>query len=436
MKTKFIHGLIIIGVFLFVNTNIFAQNAPEITIKVEDAGTLSKLLGNKYKEIEKLTLSGDINASDIGVIRNMTNLISLDLKDVNIKKGGKFTYKIHTKTIERKTEDNIIPEEMFYYASCKKLSSVRLPNSVIKIDINAFANEYDKLSCLKTVVLGDKVETIGAYAFDGCKNLSSVNIPKNVKYISSAAFYKCENLESIIIPNGVIQIGGKIDGYYSTAGAFEGCKRLRIINIPASVLFIDCGTFFYCENLSEIEVDKNNAHYLSEGGFLYTIRKDSIIGYTCGNKRETIYIPNSVMFIGHGTFAVAKNIKNVYVNNTIPPVLNGSFDSSVKKEGTLYVPKGSYNNYWLADKWGDFINIIETDIPTSNEIVSHSNEYEIQTISNGILVCTNKPINVSIYNIHGQILVNKTISGGKVINLPKGIYIVSANDKTHKIIIK
>ena len=117
MKTKFIHGLIIIGVFLFVNTNIFAQNAPEITIKVEDAGTLSKLLGNKYKEIEKLTLSGDINASDIGVIRNMTNLISLDLKDVNIKKGGKFTYKIHTKTIERKTEDNIIPEEMFYYAS-------------------------------------------------------------------------------------------------------------------------------------------------------------------------------------------------------------------------------------------------------------------------------------------------------------------------------
>ena len=28
MKTKFIHGLIIIGVFLFVNTNIFAQNAP------------------------------------------------------------------------------------------------------------------------------------------------------------------------------------------------------------------------------------------------------------------------------------------------------------------------------------------------------------------------------------------------------------------------
>lgn len=162
----------------------------------------------------------------------------------------------------------------------------------------------------------------------------------------------------------------------------------------------------------------------------------SFVGYTCGNKRETIYIPNSVRFIGYNTFTGAKNIKNVYVNNTMPPVLNGSFDSSVKKEGTLYVPKGSYNNYWLADKWGDFINIIETDIPTSNEIVSHSNEYEIQTISNGILVCTNKPINVSIYNIHGQILVNKTISGGKVINLPKGIYIVSADNKTHKIIIK
>ncbi len=27
MKTKFIHGIIIIGVFLFVNTNIFAQKS-------------------------------------------------------------------------------------------------------------------------------------------------------------------------------------------------------------------------------------------------------------------------------------------------------------------------------------------------------------------------------------------------------------------------
>lgn len=189
-----------------------------------------------------------------------------------------------------------------------------------------------------------------------------------------------------------------------------------------------------CKNLSRLGA----VPAVSVNAYAYKVilHPDTVLGYTCGNKRETIYIPNSVRFIGYNTFTGAKNIKNVYVNNTMPPVLNGSFDSSVKKEGTLYVPKGSYNNYWLADKWGDFINIIETDIPTSNEIVSHSNEYEIQTISNGILVCTNKPINVSIYNIHGQILVNKTISGGKVINLPKGIYIVSADNKTHKIIIK
>ena len=31
------------------------------------------------------------------------------------------------------------------------------------------------------------------------------------------------------------------------------------------------------DGLYHIEVDKNNAHYLSEGGFLYTIRKDSLV---------------------------------------------------------------------------------------------------------------------------------------------------------------
>lgn len=436
MKTRLIHDLIIIGVFLFANTYIYAQNVPEITIKVEEAGTLSKLLGNKYKEIEKLTLSGDINASDIGVIRNMTNLISLDLKETNIKKGGKFTYKISTTTIERKTKDDIIPEEMFYYASCKKLSSVRLPNSVIKIDKNAFANEYDKLSCLKTVVLGDKVETIGAYAFDGCKNLSSVNIPQTVKYIASAAFYGCENLESIIIPNGVIQIGGKIDGYYSTAGTFEGCKRLRIINIPTSILFIDCSAFRLCENLLEIEVDKNNAHYLSEGGFLYTIRKDSIIGYTCGNKRETIYIPNSVKFIGHGAFAGAKNIKNVYVNNTVPPVLNGSFDSSVKKEGTLYVPKGAYTNYWLAKGWGDFKNIVEmNDDPTENEEIQPIPNLNIVSNRGGISIEVNESTPIQLYDINGKLIWNKTVDGYTTIPLSKGVYVVHTKEQSYKVMV-
>lgn len=60
----------------------------------------------------------------------------------------------------------------------------------------------------------------------------------------------------------------------------------------------------------------------------------------------------------------------------------------------------------------------------------------IENISNGILICTNKPINVSVYNIHGQILVNKTISKDDVMNFPKGIYIVSVDNKSYKIIIK
>ncbi len=77
-------------------------------------------------------------------------------------------------------------------------------------------------SQLKTVEIGEGVETIGAYAFFDCGSLTSVTIPDTVTSIGAMAFAKSAITE-IVIPDSVTEIG---------AEAFANCKALTKVTLP------------------------------------------------------------------------------------------------------------------------------------------------------------------------------------------------------------
>ena len=55
-------------------------------------------------------------------------------------------------------------------------------------------------------------------------------------------------------------------------------------------------------------------------------------------------------------------MKNIFVYMPTPPkVEQGAFDGVDKETCTLYVPKGTYDEYWLVEGFGDFKNIVEFD---------------------------------------------------------------------------
>ena len=67
---------------------------------------------------------------------------------------------------------------------------------------------------VKTVVLEDGIENIGAYAFCGCQYLKSVEISKTITKIGDYAFSECNGLKEIEIPDSVESIGDK--AFYNT----------------------------------------------------------------------------------------------------------------------------------------------------------------------------------------------------------------------------
>ena len=167
--------------------------------------------------------------------------------------------------------DYIIPESVtsigdYAFFGCNGLTSVIIPDAVTSIGINAFQgckgltslifnakncesdDSYDNAlfpNTLETLVIGDNVKNIPAYAFKNCSKLTSVVIPNSVTRISNHAFDRCSGITSLEIPNSVTSIGDH---------AFWWCSGLTTLKIPNSVTTIGESAFAECSGLISVEI--------------------------------------------------------------------------------------------------------------------------------------------------------------------------------------
>ena len=135
---------------------------------------------------------------------------------------------------------------------------------------------------IPSAVDGLSVTSIGDYAFQYCKGLTSITIPNSVTSIGKYAFYECKGLTSVKIGSGVTSIGASafqncrsltsvvIKGNNITEvsrGCFKNCSNLESIVLPASVTTIGSGAFSSCSKLTTIYVDSANATAITNLGF-------------------------------------------------------------------------------------------------------------------------------------------------------------------------
>ena len=168
--------------FMMILLANFRSQAQQITLHVELAGTLPRMIDeSRFPYITDLKLTGELNGTDIKHIREMilSKLKVLDLSEARIVSGGEPYVQYYTQYYY--TDNDIIGHYMFgYYKELPVISKIILPKSTLEIGKEAFRN---------------------------CTSLTDINIPNAVTSIEEGAFMYCTSLTDINIPNSVTSIG-------------------------------------------------------------------------------------------------------------------------------------------------------------------------------------------------------------------------------------
>ena len=329
----------------------------QITIKLEEAGTLPSKIGDtkKYK-ITNLKIMGEINGTDLCFIREMAGsdregwrtegkLATLDLSGAKIVRGGGIYYN----SVNCYTSDDVIGN--YAFSGCRSLTSLILPSNVTSIGYSAF------YGCIRltSLTLPSSVTSIGSSAFEGCRSLTSLILPSSVTEIGSSAFYGCSGLTSLTLPSSVTSIDGR---------AFYGCSSLFGLTLPSSVTSIGSSAFEACYGLFSLTLPSSVTE-IGESAFR------GCSGLT------SLTLPSSVTSIGKSAFEGCSGLTSIYVSWESPLSIDAStFKDANTGKCILYVPKGTYDDYWLSN-WGIFENIVEYDATGIDHITTSGEAKEI-----------------------------------------------------------
>lgn len=255
--------------------------------------------------------------------------------------------------------------------------------------------------------LPDTITKIGDRAFNGCLKLKNINIPSGVTSIGSMALANCQSLTDVIIPNNITCI---------REYTFWGCTNLTNINIPSSVISIEKYAFDGCRSLVSIDIPN---------------KVTSIGDWTFANceSLKNINIPNSITNIGEYAFILCKNLTNIKISNNVTSMkgyvfYNWTENQTIDCTDFDSAPSGwdtNWNAYCKATiKWKTAANIPVTGITlnkTNTTLVINAKETLTATVSP--TNATNKEItwassNQSIVTVNNGEITAKGVGTAKI----------------------
>ena len=333
----------------------------QITIKLDEAGTLPNKIGSTKKfQITNLKIIGEINGRDLQMIREMAGkdvrgndtdgmLSVLDLSDAKIVEGGGYNINgFYYPTSNDKIGDNA-------FCDCSGLTSLTLPSGVTEIGNAAF----EGCSGLASLTLPSGVTKIGDYAFLRCSGLTSLTLPSGVTEIGNAAFEGCSGLASLTLPSGVTKIGDY---------AFLRCSGLTSLTLPSGVTEIGNAAFLRCSGLTSLTLPSG-------------VTKIGNAAFEGCSGLTSLTLPSGVAKIGDYAFHGCSGLTSIYVYaEKLPNMGNDVFEGCDAKKCTVYVPKGTYDDYWLSE-FGYFENIVEFDPTGINNVITSNDAKELSRYS-------------------------------------------------------
>ena len=154
--------------------------------------------------------------------------------------------------------------------------------------------------------------------------------------IGEKAFTDCSGLTSLTLPAGITSIGDD---------TFYGCSGLTSLTLPAGITSIDKYAFSGCSRLTSLT------------------------------------LPAGITSIGEFAFSYCSGLTSIYVYaEKVPRIGRYAFEGCASRKCTLYVPKGTYDNYRLSE-FGYFENIVEFDATGIDKTTTSTDVEEVSRYS-------------------------------------------------------
>lgn len=380
-------------------------------VNVETPGTLGKVIKAAKKNpdrIRNLKVTGKVKDSDFYFMRDSMAI----LEAVNMKEAA--------------VQDNVIPKRAFY--NKKTMCFYSFPGEITIIGESAFQNTNlsgalilpDEVVTIESyaffatriisVSFGNKLETIGASAFNTCSSLScELYLPESLRKIYDSAFSSCALFGRLTLPDNLEYIGYSA---FKSAGDFTGDliipEKVKKLN---DLTFSDC-SFTGILNLGNVQemgeycfsgnkfigeliipdgvVEISRACFsdcrFSSIIFPNTLR--SIISYK-GNRGafennkwlKELILPEGLTTIGDIVFKGCSQLTSITLSSTLcsigseafsgcfvlskihsfavepPTIKSNTFNGVAKDNFTLEVPAQSVKRYQAETGWSDFKRI-------------------------------------------------------------------------------
>lgn len=334
-----------------------------------------------YSDVNRLIISsGTIDEQDWYAMRNMHNLVYLDLSGLSISEipygALENCWQIETvilpptlKAIRGRAfyntgvSDLILPDSLneisgnYNFYNCDSLTSIVIPDSVKSLPTYCFTNS----SNLMSVQLPCKLSSMGSYCFQSC-NLLSLSVPGTLYTIPYSAFSSNSNLAQVELKEGI----GMIESY-----AFSYCSSLPQISFPSSLRRISTAAFQSNYALASVSFNEG-LEEIDDAAF-----------YNCSSLTH-IVLPSSLQFCLGSPFQSCNNITRIDSYALIPPTVRANLPTYYASNIELYVPLWSYQEYMTTPGWLEYQDHtkINYDILPENIVINKEFEFLLDEKNN------------------------------------------------------
>ena len=398
--------------------------------------------------LTSIEIPSSVTNIESGAFSSCNGLVQISVADGNstYDSRGNCNAIIRTSynTLIQGCKKTIIPNSVttigdYAFASCTGLTgSLTIPNSVTTIDYHAFEGCSGLTGSL---ILPNSVTTINDNAFSECSGFTGTLILGNsLATIGACAFAWCGFTGSLIIPNSVTTIENS---------AFYGCNGITNLTIGKSVEDIGSQAFWECDNIESIIVWAEEPPD-SELSIAFSVDRNIPVYVPCGTEAAYLntwvwrafqnyhsfsaeyYLSVTSNWPDHSGTEIIELPQCTTGETTIKATPNSGFRFVAWLEDGVQVSQNRVYSFVLDRERTlvaqvQYLDGQEENMSSCFEVYPNPANSRVIIDGDGFL---------QVVNLRGQTIFTKEVFGREMLDLQPGVYLISLDGITRKVIVE